>query len=65
MASRNLTITIPEELAQKAQILANIRNGKSSGKWSRNYIIRLAIEDYLNKYAEELAKGGKKVAERR
>jgi metal-responsive CopG/Arc/MetJ family transcriptional regulator len=63
MASRNLTITIPEELIQKAQILANIRNGKSSGKWSRNYVIRLAIEEYLEKYAEELENGGKKVAE--
>lgn len=54
---------IPDCLIKKAQRLSDMRNsknGKPRGKpqWSRNLIMRLAIEEYLEKHVAELGEGG-------
>ena len=64
MGSRNFSITIPADLAELAEKLANIRNAQpGSGKWSKNYIIRLALEEYLERSKSELEQGGRKKAQ--
>jgi len=41
--------------------LVRIRNNQpNSGKWSKKYIIRLALEEYLDRNEAELRRGGKK-----
>jgi metal-responsive CopG/Arc/MetJ family transcriptional regulator len=55
MANINFSITIPQKLAQKAKKLAEVRGQNGNGaRWSKNLVIRLAIEEYLKKYSQEL-----------
>jgi len=50
---------IPDSLIDKAQRLSDMRNLKNGKpRWSRNLIMRTAIEEYLEKYAKELGEGG-------
>jgi hypothetical protein len=63
MANRNFSLTIPEELIEQTERLVRIRNSKpNSGKWSKNYIMRLALEEYLNRNEAEFEKGGQEIA---
>ena len=55
MANINFSITISQKLAQKAKKLAEVRGQNGNGaRWSKNLVIRLAIEEYLKKYSQEL-----------
>jgi predicted transcriptional regulator len=58
MASRYFSITIPQELEQKAKRLAEVRNQDGKGaRWSKNLIIRRALEAYLEEHVQELEGG--------
>jgi len=55
MANIYFSITIPQELAQKAKRLAELRGKNAKGaRWSKNLVIHLALKEYLAKYAQEL-----------
>lgn len=55
MANIYFSITIPQELAQKAKRLAELRGKNAKGaRWSKNLVIHLALKEYLEKYAQEL-----------
>jgi len=63
MATRNFSLTIPEELIELTEKLVKIRNNQpNSGKWSKNYIIRLALEEYLKRNQAEFEGGGQEIA---
>jgi predicted transcriptional regulator len=55
MANIYFSITIPQELAQKAKRLAELRGKNAKGaRWSKNLVIHLALKEYLEKYDQEL-----------